>query len=183
MSFTEMIARKKKGQQGKSSESPVAAYLDNLNNAFARFDWQRGYDARSAGGKFQRVAGDYAFFAPYVHGVIEVKEVEHDFRLPFKNFEHSAVAKCMKRRLAGGLAIVLVHHTTTDLWRMLPISYFSHRDLSNGSWDLSDWTQYGSVKEMLDPVILEGVAALTDDDRYNAVVNAEEFVLAQNEDT
>lgn len=163
MSFTEVAARRAKAEQGKSAEKSVATYLNDLSNAYAPFDYQRGYDARAAGGKFQRVAGDFQFFSPNIHGVIEVKETKFPERLPYGNFETSAVAKCVKRRLAGGLAIVLIYHETTELWRMLPISFFQRRDLDKGSWFLDGWKTYTNVTEMLDLTVRSGVLAMAVD--------------------
>ena len=149
--FSLIAAKKAKGQQGKVSEKKVAEYLAAIDANVTHFDWNRGYDARAAGGKFQRVAGDFAFYSPVGHGIIEVKEVDHEFRLPYKNFELSQVAKAAKRELAGGDVHVLVYHTPLKRWRRLPIVFFQHRTGTEySSWDLSEWVLHPSCAAALD---------------------------------
>lgn len=149
MSFSEIAAKRAKAQQGKTAEKAIAKYLDKVNAAVLAFDWQRGYDARSAGGKFQRVAGDFSFFSPAGHGIIEVKEHDHDFRLPYKNYKLSQVAGAHKRELAGGLVLVITFSTSLDMWRCMPIEFFRHRDETKGSWDLSTFDCYAKLETIL----------------------------------
>lgn len=148
------FAKKAKGLQGKSSEKMVGNYLADIDSKIQRFDWHRGYDARSAGGKFQRVAGDFSFYSPSAYGIIEVKEVAHATRLPYKNFELSQVAKAAKRELAGGTVIVLIHSTASDLWYPHRISFFQHRTgTTYASWIFSEVPAYSSATAALDPII------------------------------
>lgn len=134
--------------RGKSAEAEVKKFLEAYDRKVACFDWERRYDAHSAGGRFQRQTGDFAFYMPNFFGAIEVKEVKHSFRLPHKNFETDQVAKLRKRQMAGGHIIILVYHTEDDLWRMPPFGTFKERE--GGSWDLSKFTTYGSAAEALD---------------------------------
>lgn len=145
------------GQRGKSAEKETRSFLDRLNFKYASFDYERVYDARSAGGRFPARPGDFEFYAPRLHGLIEVKEVEHDFRLPRKNMEGSKakdaakvsrIAKLLKRQLAGGMIFVLVNHTTTGLWRSVPIDWL-HDRAAAPSWDLSEFKTYASAAECL----------------------------------
>lgn len=142
-----MTDKADKANQGKGAEKHVQEYLKAYDAKNWAFDWARNYDAHSAGGRFHRQTGDYQFYMPGMHGVIEVKEVKHDFRLPHKNYSPEKVAKVYKRQEAGGLAIVLVQHTTTGLWRMPPFSLF--RDRSGASWDLSGFKTYITCAEAL----------------------------------
>ena len=91
------------GSRGKYAEKKVAEWLDRMGTRHATFDWSRIYDARSAGGRFPSRPGDYEFFAPGLHGLIEVKEVEHDFRLPAKNFDKKQIARLYKRQPPAGV--------------------------------------------------------------------------------
>jgi hypothetical protein len=137
-----------KADQGKTAESAVQKYLEAYHRKVLAFDWSRNYDAKSAGGRFQRQTGDFQFFLPGIHGVIEVKEVKHDYRLPHGNYDEPKVAKCYKRSLAGGIIVVLVNHTTTGLWRMPPFSFIRKRE--GGSWDLREFKTFESAAEAFD---------------------------------
>lgn len=148
------------GQRGKAAEKEVRAFLERLNFKYAGFDFERVYDARSAGGRFPARPGDFEFYAPRLHGLIEVKEVEHDFRLPRKNMEGakakgdakvSRIAKLRKRQMAGGTIFVLINHTTTGLWRSVPIDWL-HERAAQPSWDLSEFSQHSSAATELAPL-------------------------------
>lgn len=133
--------------RGKKPEDEVRKFLKAYDERKHCFDWHRNYDAHSAGGRFQRQTGDFEFYMPGVHGVIEVKQVDHAFRLPHKNYSEDKVAKVYKRQVAGGRAIVLVYHTPTTLWRVCSLAPF--RERTGGSWDLSMWPQYPTCTEAL----------------------------------
>jgi len=151
MSFSEIAAKRAKAEQGKTAEKAVRKVLEKYSAAVASFIFERSYDARSAGGKFQRVAGDFRFYSPAGHGLLEVKEMKHDVRLPYKNYELSRVAGARKHQLAGGHVIVLVFSSTLDGWREVPFDFFRERDPAkpSGSWDLSEF----GVRAQLAPVL------------------------------
>jgi hypothetical protein len=141
------------GQRGKYAEGKVRAVLEYLNHKYAKFDYGRIYDARSAGGKgIPARPGDFEFYAPGLFGLIEAKEVEHDFRLPKKNLDKEQIAKLRKRQLAGGTIFVLIYHTTTGLWRRVPIEWL-HERAGQPSWDLSEFLEEGSAETVLQPLI------------------------------
>jgi hypothetical protein len=136
-----------RGQRGKVAEAAVRKYLERLNTRFSNFDFERKYDARSAGGRFPSQAGDFSFYRrgianEVLHGLIEVKEVAHDYRLPKKNFED--LGRPEKRRLAGGIVIVVVLHTTTGYWRLPPFDWIYAR-ADKPSWDLREFQVYETV--------------------------------------
>lgn len=139
------------GVRGKYAESKVRAFLALLNEKYKRFDFSRIYDARSAGGRFPSRPGDFEFYAPGLHGLIEVKEVEHDFRLPAKNLKPEQIAKLRKREWAGGLVMVLIYHATAGGWRRVPVSWLAER-AAQPSWDLSEFPTYGDVQTALLPL-------------------------------
>lgn len=142
-----MEANKKIGQRGKSAEADVRKHLEYLKQFKHDFDFERKYDARSARGRFPSQAGDYGFYLPGVHGLIEVKEVAHDFRLPQKNFSKDQIARCRMRELAGGIIVIIVKHTTTGLWRIPPFSMF--RDYPTApSWVLDSPTYPSAVNAL-----------------------------------
>lgn len=134
--------------RGKSAEAEVTKYLKAYDAKHQDFDFARNYDAHSAGGRFNRQTGDFQFYGPGVHGVIEAKEVKHSHRLPHGNFGADSVGKLWKRQLAGGEIVIIVYHSTTELWRVVPFIVFRTRE--GGSWDLSSWPTFGSCKLALD---------------------------------
>lgn len=147
--------------RGKKAEEAVSKFLKRQKDNIASFDYQRQYDARSAGGRFQSQVGDYLLFRArkyqtergeelYTirHGVLEIKQVHHDFRLPNKNFSAEQIAKIRRREMAGADALILVFHTTTQTWRAPPFSIF--RDEPNApSWDLSPYHAFETTAEAL----------------------------------
>lgn len=141
------------GQRGKTAEKKVRDYLKKVDQRLLNWDFERLSDARSAGGRGGKiVVGDYAIFNPYFHGVIEVKEIAHDFRIPAKNI--SQLPKLRKRTLAGGHCYVLVLHTTTNKWRRIPAQELELR--TSGSWDLRGYPEYDTLEDALPIKLLGG---------------------------
>lgn len=148
---TENLSKKKAiGSRGKYAEGKVRDYLKARSDAVATFDFERILDARSAGGRFPSRPGDFGFYTPLCHGLIEVKEVDHEFRLPHKNFSTEQVGKLRKRQMAGGYILILVYHKPSKLWRHVEFEYLEGRE--GGSWDLSEYPTSKSHKELLDPI-------------------------------
>jgi hypothetical protein len=135
-------------ERGKAAERDVKKYLQEVSLQYFDFDFDRIYDARSAGGKFPSRPGDFEFYYPGRHGLIEVKEVNHVFRLPEKNFNKRAIARLRKRQLAGGTIVVVVRHSPTGLWREVPLSFFVQR-ADQPSWDLTEFPAVKTSRELL----------------------------------
>lgn len=150
-----MEASKKIGQRGKSAEADVREHLEHLRKSKWHFDFERKYDARSARGRFPSQTGDYGFFIPGMHGIIEVKEVHHDFRLPQKNFSKDQIARCRIREMSGSQIIVIVKHTTTGLWRVPQFDIFRDNPTA-ASWVLTPYREYASAREALESVEDDG---------------------------
>jgi hypothetical protein len=151
-----MAASKSPADRGKEAEKAVQKFLTDLSNRVAQFDFSRIYDARSAGGKFPSRPGDFEFYRKMfdgsaVNGLIEVKEVAHDYRLPAKNFKPGQLGKLRKRQLAGGRIIVLVKHTPTGRWRRPEFDWLWERS-GDPSFDLRDFCEYGTLEAALNNV-------------------------------
>lgn len=118
--------------RGKWAEARVKKFLkvqeERADAAHYRFP-----DARS--GSLMRVPCDFMFLKAGKLTLVEVKEVNHDFRLPHTNFSEDKVARMRLWQLAGASACVLVYHRTSEVWRILDASFFYQR--TGGSWDLS----------------------------------------------
>lgn len=134
--------------RGKKPEAEVMKYLKAYDAKHQDFDFSRNYDSHSAGGRFQRQTGDFQFYSPGAHGVIEVKEVAHAFRVPHKNLTEESAAKLWKRQLAGGEVIVLIYHSVTGKWRVADLNFFKIR--TGGSWDLSGMCEFHACSSALD---------------------------------
>lgn len=146
------------GQRGKAGEAAVREALKALALKYEFFDWMRLPDARTAGGRIGRQTGDFLVFAPGMHGVIETKDLDHDFRLPRgrmikddkeKGTSNNSIERLWRRRLAGGRVYVLVHHTTTGLWRVLHLP-FLHAHQDQPSWDLSGFKTHATARQALE---------------------------------
>jgi hypothetical protein len=155
------------GQRGKGAEKEVRAFLERLNFKYAGFDYSRIYDARSAGGKFPSRPGDFEFYAPGLHGLVEVKEVAHHFRLPQKNLDKDQIAKLRKRQLAGGRIYVLINFTVTGLWVSVPIDWL-HERAAQPSWDLSGFETYDSAADALYSLEMHLLAMKEEKERRSA---------------
>lgn len=117
--------------RGKVAEGLVKKRLEHLARS-STFVWHRFADMRA--GVRQVALADFMFVNDGRLSLLEVKEVAHDFRLPHGNFSADQVARMRMWDIAGCDAIVLIHHSTTRLWRRLPADYFVTR--VGGSWDL-----------------------------------------------
>lgn len=149
----EDFSRDHMGKRGKEAEKKVKEALEEFANSNPNFDWERILDARSAGGRFPARPGDFGFFGLKLHGLIEVKEVKHAFRLPHGNFSTSQVAKLKKRKRAGGYTLIIVYHSPTKKYRAAPLSFFEER--TGGSWDLSKLPEFDDIKAFIKNYIEE----------------------------
>ncbi len=122
-----------KGKRGKWAEGKVREWLDDRCAADINFDAYRYPDARA--GSFTVVPADYEAVLRGQLYMLEVKEVDHAFRLPHKNFDNGKVGRMVKRQYAGAYCWVLVCHMPAREWRLVPLSVFQTR--TGGSWDLS----------------------------------------------
>ena len=135
---------RERGSRGKYAEGKVREALKVLALGNKDFDFERKYDARASRGRIPSQTGDFGWYSINRHGVIEVKQVEHDFRLPRKNFDPAKWGRLKLRRMAGGEIGILVYHSTTKLWRAPSFDFFlANADVP--SWDLSAFPTYPKV--------------------------------------
>lgn len=117
--------------RGKVAEGEVKKVLTRLalqsDTAFTRLP-----DARA--GSFQATLADFLVVRKGVPFLLEVKEVEHDYRLPHGNFSTDQVSRLRRFELAGAESHVLVLHSNLGKWRTARVDYFLTRE--GGSWDL-----------------------------------------------
>lgn len=144
--------------RGRYAEGKVREFLKAWAEAHANFCFNRILDAHSAlGAMANPQPGDFQWFKlvdgaeiwldermhPFTrNGLIEVKEVNHANRLPYKNFAPDQVGRMRIRQMAGSEPLVLVCHRTSsgNYWRAPDFDFWLERDATkpSGSWDLTD---------------------------------------------
>lgn len=135
----------KTADRGKAAEQAVQTCLEELSAKRSTFDYLRLPDVRSAMGRMKAMPADFEFFAPLSHGLIEVKETEHNFRISKDKVPQLPMMR--KRVLAGGVCYLLVHHSTLKKWRAVPVQAL---DPSVPSWDLTAWPLLDNAAKALD---------------------------------
>lgn len=136
--MTNEFSISKTGTRGKYAEGRFKKFLkaqESVNATHYRFP-----DARA--GSFTVTPCDFMFMKESKAFFIEVKEVEHEYRLPHRNFAPDQVARMRQWKMAGAVCRVLVCHRTVGYaWRVVDIDFFLTRD--KGSWDLSGFKSMG----------------------------------------
>lgn len=117
--------------RGKVAEGKVKTALEKLakqaDTAFYRLP-----DARA--GSMKETLADFLVCSKNRMYLLEVKETEHEYRLPHGNFTTDQVARMRRFEMAGALSFVMVYHSTLEMWRYGRIELF--RERVGGSWDL-----------------------------------------------
>jgi hypothetical protein len=129
------------GQRGKTAEKLVQALLDEWNTKCVNFAYTRLADSRAARGMVKAQISDYIVWHKEVSIPLEVKSIEHDYRLPKANLDQLPNLK--KVELAGAYPLVLVHFKLSDVWRVAPTSYF---EFGVPSWDMRNRSTYATAK-------------------------------------
>jgi penicillin-binding protein-related factor A (putative recombinase) len=127
--------------RGKTAEAILQKEFKKLDEKDAFFTFERIYDARSSKGAMANPrTGDFVLYNRGDNTVLEVKEVDHEYRLPRANFSKDQRARMVKRHYAGSICLVAVYFTPIKAWRLLELSYFGSED--TGSWDMRDSSLY-----------------------------------------
>lgn len=121
-----------KGKLGKAAEEDLQNVLKEMST-FREFLGWRLPDARA--GSASAAIADFQLLHSGTALFLEVKEVAHEYRLPYTNFGTDQVARMRRTEMAGALAFVAVNFTPTGLWRLAHIEYFRDRSVG-GSWDM-----------------------------------------------
>ena len=127
--------------RGKVAEALLQKQFKLLDAKDSYFTWERIYDARSSRGAMANPrTGDFVLYNRGDNTVLEVKEVDHEYRLPKANFGKDQRARMIKRAYAGSLCYVAVYFTPIKAWRLLEMPYFGAEE--TGSWDMRDQSLY-----------------------------------------
>ena len=120
-------------QRGKSAEKSFRAECETHAKR-SNFDFERLHDARSSQGHMSAVqTGDFAIYYKGRPVMVEVKEVDHSYRLPAQNFPREQRNRMLKRKAAGCMCVVAIHFTEIKKWRFVDIEVLANID--RGSWD------------------------------------------------
>lgn len=129
--------------RGKAAEAAVKKLLASMEGATTTS--VRWPDARA--GSFVTAPCDFMCLNSGKLTLLEVKSVEHAYRLPHQNASPDQIARMRNWQAAGADAWVLVHFAPLKLWRAETVNYFMIRE--GGSWDmrhiepkpLKDWIE------------------------------------------
>lgn len=132
--------------RGKVAEKAAQKYLDGWSAASPFRDYERLVDTKSAGRIIKAAAADFQYYTPQQHGLIEVKETEHDYRLSKDRI--TQLPRLRKREKCGGRSFVLLYHSQAKMWRVLDVPFMA-ADPTGGSWDLRTQASYSSVAAAL----------------------------------
>jgi penicillin-binding protein-related factor A (putative recombinase) len=117
--------------RGKEAEGLVKRHLTKLSEQ-SHTTFYRFPDARA--GSLQTAPADFMLVHVGRLILLEVKEVNHSYRLPHGNL--TQVPKLRRFEMAGAVGIVLVYFKPEKAWRVAPVDYFL--ETSGGSWDMRE---------------------------------------------
>ena len=120
--------------RGKVAEALVQKRLSVLCTSASKISY-RLPDARA--GSFKATLSDFLYMDAGKIYLLEVKETQHEYRLPYGNFGADQVARLRMWQEAGAVPLVLIYHATLKLWRCYGIERFIDRT-TGGSWDLRE---------------------------------------------
>lgn len=132
--------------RGKKAQDITQDFLEKLKAKYRTFDFLRLSDARSAGGRAKAMPGDFEFFRPGIHGILEVKQTKHNYRISKKDIPQ--IPKLRRREMAGGHIVVLIYHSEMGMWRVPSFEIFRDNPIAP-SWDLSAFRTYETIKAAL----------------------------------
>lgn len=127
--------------RGKKAEEAVQKALtcwesNLMAQGRARCDWARLMDTKAAGRIVKAAPADFEWFfsgAHVRHGLIEVKQTEHTYRLERDKLPQ--LARLRRRAAAGGHCLVVIMHSETGAWRCVDTDWLMQPN-DKGSWDL-----------------------------------------------
>lgn len=120
--------------RGKKSEDAMAKLLSEWSKAHPNREANRLVDSKAAGRIIKAAAADFEYFCPDGHGLIEVKETGHEYRLARDKVPQ--LARLRKRTKCGGVCLVAIFHSTLKVWRVVDSGYLANTG-DKGSWNLT----------------------------------------------
>jgi penicillin-binding protein-related factor A (putative recombinase) len=136
--------------RGQYAEDKVREYLQWWEKSNTHNEANRLIDTKAAGRIVKAAKADFDYytnaFGTTLHGLIEAKQTEHDYRL--ERSKVSQLPTLRKREKCGGISYVVVYHSTLKVWRAMSIPYLSNNG-DKGSWDLRAIPTYPTCWESL----------------------------------
>lgn len=136
--------------RGALGEKKVKEYLEEWQAACVFREFSRLTDTKAAGRIIKAAKADFEYFTDEyqlrIHGLIEVKETEHEYRLGRERL--TQLAHLRKREKCGGRSVVVVYHSTLKRWRAVGIPYLASEG-DKGSWNLTAFPSFQTVAEAL----------------------------------
>lgn len=137
--------------RGVFAEKKVKDYLEEWQAGDTRREFSRLTDSKAAGRIIKAAKADFEYFSHplgtlCVHGLIEVKETEHEYRIARDKV--SQLPGLRKREKCGGRSAVLVYHSTIKVWRVAGVEYLA-KNGDKGSWNLSEHPLFLTCGEAL----------------------------------
>lgn len=124
--------------RGKYAETKVDAYLKWWQGDDTVREASRLVDSKAAGRIIKAAKADFEYFCVSngvnVHGLIEVKQTEHAYRLARPHL--TQLPNLRKRDKCGGDCYVVVYHSEIRAWRCLSVGWLMSNG-DKGSWNLS----------------------------------------------
>lgn len=130
--------KSKLADRGKTAEDATQKYLERWAAQSPSREFNRLPDTKAAGRVIKAAPADFEVFCAHpglgpMHGLIEVKETEHDYRLDRSRL--TQMPRLRRRHKCGGQVYVLVLHSKIGRWRCMTAEHFGP-PLTTGSWDL-----------------------------------------------
>jgi hypothetical protein len=139
--------------RGKKSEDAMSKFLGMWTANPLRpghREANRLVDTKAAGRIIKSAAADFEYFCnlPHgtYHGLIEVKETEHEYRLARDKVPQ--LPRLRKRTNCGGVCLVAIFHSTLKVWRVVDAPYLADTG-DKGSWNISNVAAYSDLATAL----------------------------------
>ena len=146
--------------RGVYAEKKVKEYLDGWQGRSNYREFNRMTDSKAAGRIIKAAAADFDYYCvtkdmARFHGLIEVKETEHAYRL--SRDKVTQLPRVRKRQKCGGKSYVVIYHSRTYQWRVATVPYLAETG-DKGSWNLTNmpsFTTCGLALHYIDPAVFD----------------------------
>lgn len=149
-SIANPLKAKSTANRGAAAEAKVKQALQAWAAAAPHREFNRLTDTKAARRIVKAAPADFDFYVRIgshtVHGLIEVKETRHEYRLAHDKVPQ--LPRMARRADCGGLCFVLVFHSLTKYWRCLDVTHMAN-DQKGASWDLRHTPAHCSPYEAL----------------------------------
>lgn len=139
-----MVSNANRGKRGEGLFKAACTRITRQGFIFYRFP-----DAFT--GAKSPVPADYLLMEDGQVYLMEIKETEHEYRLKHGNVGADQIARMRNWQLAGAKSYVIVFHSTTNLWRVIPADDLVERE--GGSWNLTEYAQFTNADNAISFVL------------------------------